>query len=212
MKDENHGRILLLNGTPIWEKGMEGLLADLGIKWEAVDCAGIGNWTQKSTKDTALIIAAIHSVQDTGILQTIRVRHPRIPVLAVLTILQVPMVSHVFEHGVTSCVDHTLSTDLLKLAIDKTLHGQRYISSGAADALAQAIQKTDGPVLYLSLSPREMEVFKAIARGASSKETSHAMQISAKTVSTLRQRVLAKLRLKTNADIVKYAVENGVTS
>ncbi|MDQ3282520.1 MAG: LuxR C-terminal-related transcriptional regulator, partial [Acidobacteriota bacterium] len=60
------------------------------------------------------------------------------------------------------------------------------------------------------LSPREFEVFRLLAEGKSPTEIGELLQISIKTVSTYRTRILEKTGFRTNADIVAYAVRNGL--
>lgn len=189
---------------------MMALLSDMSFSGDSVRSTGLEGWTDTVTASSRMLIMSISTAEELRVLKGIREHYPTTPVLAILTALQKPLVTRTFEFGATSCVDHKLPTDQLKLAIAKTLGGQRYIAAEVASVLAEAVQASDGVALFRSLSPREADVFRAIVRGSSYKETAAALHISVKTVSTLRKRILTKLRLKTNADVVRFAVEHGV--
>ena len=93
-------------------------------------------------------------------------------------------------------------------AIKKVLHGGKYVSESLADkALAQ--WASDGPdSSHESLSNREYQVMIRIAAGRSIKKIAAELFLSVRTVSTYRTRVLEKMHLKTNADLIRYALQH----
>lgn len=96
--------------------------------------------------------------------------------------------------------------DELILAVDKILKGGRYITQSIAESIFDALQK-DGP-LHESLSNRELEVLVMIAKGRSLKEIGELLSLSERTISTYRSRIMEKMGLTSNADLVRYAIQH----
>lgn len=98
----------------------------------------------------------------------------------------------------------------MELAIQKTLSGQKYISSEIAQKLAFKVLDDSGPQLHETLSEREFQVMCLLAKGVSVIEIGKKLNISDKTVSTHRIRILGKMGLTKNAELTLYAVKNGL--
>ena len=94
-------------------------------------------------------------------------------------------------------------------AVRKVASGGRYVNQSLLDDLAFAI--SEGTHEDISkLSNREMEVMKQLAIGKSIKEISNEIHLSDRTISTYRTRILQKLHLDNNAQIVRFAITNGI--
>ncbi len=100
----------------------------------------------------------------------------------------------------------TASTQLVK-AIRKINDGRKFISQEVAELLATDLFHEQEKDPHEYLSDREFEVLKLIAKGLSQKEIASDLSISHKTVSTYRSRILDKLNLQNNSDIIYYAID-----
>jgi DNA-binding NarL/FixJ family response regulator len=98
------------------------------------------------------------------------------------------------------------------VAVRKVLDGRRYVSDTLLEKLADTLSQPDAHLGHESLSNREMHVLRSLAAGKSPSEIAAELGISIKTVSTYRSRILEKLQLETTADIIRYALEHGLTS
>jgi DNA-binding NarL/FixJ family response regulator len=96
----------------------------------------------------------------------------------------------------------------LASAIKKVLSGARYISPVLAELLVTDLGRDLDQPSHDLLSDREFEVMRLLGLGKSVSEIAALLSLSDKTVSTYRARVLEKMQFKTNADIVRYAIEN----
>ena len=103
----------------------------------------------------------------------------------------------------------TAATELVR-AVRKVLEGGTYVSEKFGEYLASSILKGEPGRMHEALSDREFEVFRLIASGRSGKEIAVELSLSFKTVSTYRTRVLQKLNLHTNYDLVNYARQEGL--
>lgn len=93
-------------------------------------------------------------------------------------------------------------------AVRRISAGGRFISPALAEQLAIGLAEEASQPVHQRLSNREFEVLRLIAAGRSLKEVAATLNINPKTVSSFRTRLLAKLELKTNADLVRYALEH----
>lgn len=93
-------------------------------------------------------------------------------------------------------------------AINKVLTGGRYVSSALAEKLVQYFEGDTDQAPHESLSNREFEVMRLIALGNTVSEIAALLSLSDKTISTYRARVMEKMKMKTNADLARYAVQH----
>ncbi len=113
------------------------------------------------------------------------------------------------QAGASGYVNKAQSAEELVAAVRRVHAGGRYITPTLAEHMAEDFQTG---IVGRELSSREAQVLRLLGAGRSNKEIAATCGVSPKTVSTYRNRILRKLKLKTNADIVRYAVENGLVS
>lgn len=108
----------------------------------------------------------------------------------------------------------TTDSALLIQAIRSLLAGHKFITPAVAECLAETVCAGSPPstALHQVLSNREFQIFQMLAAGRPVKEIAGNLYISAATVSTYRTRVLTKLGLESNADLVRYALEHSLIS
>ena len=100
--------------------------------------------------------------------------------------------------------------DSLIVAIRKVASGGKYLTPALAERIALELGTRDERALHETLSDREFEILKLIARGSSLKEIAERLHLSPKTVTTYRARILEKTGLTSNAELTRYMVENGL--
>ncbi len=101
----------------------------------------------------------------------------------------------------------SLPSELLE-AIRRVSIGGKYISSSLAESLASEIQTGYDKPLHGALSDREYQVMYLIASGKAINKIAEELYLSSKTISTYRSRILVKMKMKSNAELTRYAVEN----
>ena len=92
----------------------------------------------------------------------------------------------------------------------KASSGKKYLSEALAEKIASNLEDGSDKPLHELLSDREFQVFRLIVEGKLVKDISEQLFLSSKTISTYRTRILEKLNLHSNADIVKYAFANKI--
>ncbi len=134
--------------------------------------------------------------------------HPGLPILVVSMYPERGWAVQALKAGASGYLPKTSSSEELVEAIRRVHSGGRYITPAVADSLVGILFPGRGSRTPDSLSPREFEVLRKLGSGKMAKTVAWEMGISPKTVSAYRIRVLKKLGLKTNADLVRYASEH----
>ena len=93
-------------------------------------------------------------------------------------------------------------------AVNNVIEGRRYVSPAVAEKLVEGLEKATGWPLHQALSYRELEVIRLLASGKTMSEIADLLQLSDKTVSTYRARILEKMGMRTNVEIIRYALLN----
>ena len=139
-----------------------------------------------------------------------RVR-PKLPVLILSMHSEEQYARRAFKAGASGYITKDCSRTELAMAINKVLHGGKYVSPKLAEDLVSHIERgTDRPP-HEELSNREFEVMRLIASGKTVGQIAELLGLSDKTISTYRARILEKLGMKTNAEITHYAIQNKLT-
>jgi two-component system, NarL family, invasion response regulator UvrY len=114
--------------------------------------------------------------------------------------------------GADGYVTKDVPPEVLLDAVRKVASGRKYVSSNLAERLATDLSGPGDRPAHELLSSREFEVMRKIAAGRTTGEIAAELHLSVKTVSTYRSRVLQKMNLRTNADIMHYAFRAGLES
>ena len=126
--------------------------------------------------------------------------------------LEKEYVKGVLEAGADGYLVKNCTYFQLTDAIQSVFNGKKYLSQDIADQVISGYltPAVAGMHDYEKLSEREKEIFLMITEGKSTREIGEVLFISVKTVNTHKQNILEKLQLKSNADIIKYALKNGL--
>jgi DNA-binding NarL/FixJ family response regulator len=116
------------------------------------------------------------------------------------------------QAGAAGYLTKAAAADQLLGAVVKVAKGGRYVSEELAERLAADVggKRSAAAVPHERLSDREFEVMRGIASGASVSDIAERMHLSVKTVSTYRARLLEKMGMTSNAELTRYALQNGL--
>lgn len=98
----------------------------------------------------------------------------------------------------------------MTVAIRKVMSGKKYVSAALAEQLAAGLEDGAKEAPHETLSDREYRVMFMLAKGKSISQIAEELLLSQSTVSTYRNRILKKLALENNADLVRYAIKHKV--
>jgi DNA-binding NarL/FixJ family response regulator len=134
---------------------------------------------------------------------------PAVPLIVFSMHLEREWALRCLSAGASGYVAKSDTLDELETAIEKVLTGRRHFSAQVAELLIRrATVAADAPAPHLKLSDREMLVFRGIVAGQSLARIAVDLGISPKTVTTYRTRILQKLGMTRNAELVRYAVRH----
>lgn len=138
----------------------------------------------------------------------IRDAQPKLPVLVLSMHPEDQYAIRVLKAGAAGYLNKDTAQEELVQAMKKVLVGKKYISSKVAEQMAEVLESNSNALLHESLSDREFDVLKMLAAGKSVSEIAASLSLSSTTVSTYRARILEKMKMKSNADLTRYALEN----
>lgn len=203
--------ILIADDHPIVRKGIRRLCEEeipSAHVHEVDSGAKVMNHIRSSACD--IVILDLHFPDKSGldIVKEAKSFRPALPILMLSVYPEEHYAVRALKAGAEGYLSKTLAPYELIKAMHAALNGQRFISAG----LAQQLLKMPGvePAPHALLSDREQEVFRLMANGTSTKEIGCMLEISDKTISTYRSRILIKLQLRTTVDIVRYAINHGL--
>jgi len=172
--------------------------------------------------DAATALAAVRQhqldvvVSDMGLpdkpglvlLKMIKAEKPELAVLMFSMLAEEVFAVLALKSGAAGYLMKNANASTLVTAIRQAANGGKYISPGIAEQLINQVATNSKGAPHERLSGREFEVFRLIASGKSLTEIGIALQVSVKTISGYRARIIEKTALRTNADFTRYAVEH----
>jgi two-component system, NarL family, invasion response regulator UvrY len=132
---------------------------------------------------------------------------PKLPVLVYSAHPEEQFAIRVLKAGAAGYLTKESDPQELVQAVEHVLTGRKFVTAALAQRLATVLGKDSDKPPHELLSNREFEVLRQLATGRSVKEIAGDSALSVKTISTYRTRVLQKLDLQTNADLVRYAMK-----
>ena len=152
--------------------------------------------------------SAASDVYKRQVLRELKQQKPKLPVLILSMYPEEHYAVRVLRAGASGYLTKSSAPDELISAIRKVASGRKYISSTLAERLTYELDRDADRPMHEVLSDREYQVMHMISTGKSVKEIAEALGLSVKTVSTYRSRIMEKMNMKNNAEIVLYAVQN----
>ncbi len=206
-------RILLVDDHAIVRRGLRSLLSDEfrgAVFGEASDALQALERLRKKEWDVALLDMTLPGKSGLDLLKELKAEWPKLPVLVLSGHPEDQFAVRVLKAGAGGYMTKESAPEELAKAIRKILTGGRYVSSALAEKLALGVKKDLTRTPHETLSDREYEVMSRIGSGKTVTEIAEDLSLSPKTISTYRTRVLEKLAVKNSAEIVQYAIRNGL--
>jgi two-component system, NarL family, invasion response regulator UvrY len=201
--------ILIVDDHAIFREGLKRILSD---EFKAATFGEAGNATEaleqvwKKKWDLVLLDITMHGRTGVDVLKEIRNSASHLPVLILSGHPEEQYAVRVLRAGASGYLTKESAARELCNAVRKLLSGGKYISASLAEQLVEEIQSPQRD-LHDTLSNREYQVMLLIAAGKMPKEIGNELSLSAKTVSTYRSRIIEKLKVRNNAEIMRYVLE-----
>jgi two-component system, NarL family, invasion response regulator UvrY len=206
-------RLLIADDHPVVREGLRRIIAEqpgLTVVGEATSGDEVLTKVRSLVVDVVLLDVSMPGLGFLDVLRQLKEEHARLRVLVLSMHPEEQYAVRALRAGASGYLTKDHSPEELVAAIGKVVRGGRYVSASLAERLARDLDlHCDRPPHEL-LSDREYQVLCLLGSGRSIKEVGAMLSLSPKTASTYRTRLLEKMRLATNADLVRYAAQHGL--
>lgn len=205
--------ILIADDHGVVRRGLKGILADA---LPGTDFSEAGNGDEVlghlSKTNIALLVLDISMPGRSGmdVLRDVKHAYPRLPVIILSCHPEDQYAVRCLRAGAAAYINKDSAPEELATATKKILSGGRYMSASVAEQLIANLDAPGDKPLHELLSDREHEVMKMIATGVPLTDIGDALHVSVKTISTYRARIMEKMQMKSNAELARYAMTNGL--
>jgi len=204
-------RVAIADDHPIVRQGLRRIAtegAKIAVTGEAATASELFRLVAGVPVDVVLLDVSMPGSAFVDTVRELRERFPSVRLLVLSVHPEDQWALRALRAGASGYLTKDHSPEQLVQAIHRVARGGKYISVALAEKLAGLVDLDTLRVPHDQLSDREFEVLCSLGRGMTVKEVAVQMQLSAKTVSTYRTRLLEKMSLATNADLVRYVVEH----
>jgi two-component system, NarL family, invasion response regulator UvrY len=204
-------RVLIADDHPVFRRGLKQIIAetsDLVVADEAADGREALLKARTGDYDVVLLDISMPFKNGLDVLSQLKSERPTLSVLMLSMHPEEQYAVRAVRAGASGYLTKESAPEELVAAIRKVSRGGKYVSASLAETLASVLNEDDKRLPHETLANREYQVMLLIASGKSVSEIAQELSLSVKTVSTYRARILEKLRMANNAEIIRYATKN----
>ena len=206
-------RILIADDHTLLRDGLKQILAtagDMVVAGEACDGFQTLEQVRSGEWDLLLLDMSMPGRSGVDLIRQIKTEKPRLPILVLSMHKESEYAVRSIRAGAAGYLCKDSASQQLLSAIRKVAAGGRFIGPEvAADLAFGLIQREDRP-LHASLSDREFLIFRKLAAGEGISEIAQRLNLSAKTVSTYKARLMQKMQMSSVADLIRYGLKHGL--
>ncbi len=204
-------KIIIADDHSIVREGLKQIIADtpdMTVYDEACDGTELLKKVMLSKYDVVVLDITMPGTNVLDVLKQIKKQLPSTQVLVLSMHPEEQYAVRVLKAGASGYLTKESAPSELVKAIRKVAQGRKYISPSFAENLADTLLSDHDQPVHASLSDREYQVLCMIASGETVKHIAENLYLSEKTISTYRSRILQKMNMKNNAEIIHYAIKN----
>ncbi len=206
-------KIMIADDHPIFRQGLKHTFSettDIEVVGEVENGDDLLDQLAKSNANLVLLDISMPGKSSLEVLKILRTHHSKIPVLMLSVYSEDQYAVRFIKTGASGYMTKETPAKELIEAIRKIARGGKFASPHITEKLAFEFSNTDKNP-HETLSDREFQVFNMIAAGYSLTEIGEKLSLSVKTISTYRTRILEKMKMKKNAEIIHYAIQYNLT-
>lgn len=205
-------RVLVCHHDAIVLRGLREILNEqtgMRVVGEATSHAELFQILSDEPWDIVLLDTSVPGKSCLDVVKQVVASHPTMPVAVLGRKSEPHIASRVIKAGARAFLSTECAPAEIVRGLRTALQGEKYLCCHIAQTLAlQALEDSEENINHETLSDRELQVLLMIGSGKTTKEIAHNLSLSEKTVGTYRQRILNKMAMRHNADIIRYVVEN----
>jgi DNA-binding NarL/FixJ family response regulator len=208
-------RVAIADDHPLVRAGLRQVIADdpsLLVVGEAADGDDTVSLARATSPDVLLLDITMPGAPFPRLVRLLRGVFPQIRILVLTMHAEEQFAVRALREGAAGYLTKQQPPQDVIAAIKQVAAGGRYLTASVAERAAAALDARSQALPHELVSRREFDVLCMLGTGKSVKQIAAELGLSPKTVSTHRARLLNKMRLKTNADLIRYAVLHGLTA
>jgi len=206
-------RILVVDDHSVVRKGITQIVAE-SSGMEVVGEAATGEEALELSHtcgfDVVILDIAMPGRGGLDLIRELKARNPSVKVIVLSMYPEEQYAIRSLREGASAYLTKGHSPEELILAIKTVAEGKRYLTPSVAEGLAAYVENGSHRLPHETLSDREMQVLVLIGSGKQVSEIADELSLSIKTVSTYRSRILLKLNMQTNAQLIRYSLQYGL--
>ena len=203
-------KVIIVDDHPVVRRGLKQIIEDepdMEVAGEAKNAEECFSLVRKMDCTLVLLDITLPDRSGFDVLKQLKYEHPELPVLILSVHPEDQYGLRFIKAGASGYLMKEGAPEELVKAIRKVNAGGKYVSASLAEKLVSHLDALDKPP-HENLSDREFQILCMIAQGKSLKSIADELCISEKTVSTYRSRIMEKMKMSTNSDLTRYALEN----
>jgi DNA-binding NarL/FixJ family response regulator len=207
-------KVLIVDDHAVVRRGLRQILADeRDIEvLETADPREVMPMLKTSPVDLLILDLDLPEKNGLDLLKDVKRMYRRLPVLILSVYPEEQFAVRVLKAGASGFISKDAAPEDLVNAIRKILRGKKHVSERVAEIWLGQIDESIGAQLHEKLSDREFQILCLLGKGKSVKSIAEDLSVSPPTVSTHRARILEKMGMKTTAELIHYAVKNGLAT
>jgi DNA-binding NarL/FixJ family response regulator len=206
-------RLFIADDHPIVREGLKNILSNCPDIFLVGETSSGNDVVTECEQNKINVLLLDISMPGPGFLEIIHRLKMKIPDLKIL-VLSMHAEKHyamrAIKTGASGYLTKDHSTDELARAIRQVYNGNMYLTPAIADDMVSMLQSAGRVYAHETLSDREYQIMCMIGEGKNTNEIADQLAISPKTVGTYRSRIFSKMKLTTNADLIRYVIENSL--
>jgi DNA-binding NarL/FixJ family response regulator len=206
-------RLLVVDDHPLFRQGLRGWLADatdFKLIAEAIDADEAIEKVRSTRPDLVLLDLSLPGRSGLDVLIQLQAEMPEVKVLVLSGYPEKDYAVRCLRAGAMGYLTKESAPEELNAAIRKIVRGRKYVSASLADMLATELNVSDKRLPHEELSDREFQVLCLLGQGKTVSQIAELLSLSPPTVSTYRARILEKMKMEKTAQLIHYAVSNGL--
>jgi two-component system, NarL family, invasion response regulator UvrY len=207
-------QVLIADDHPIVRQGLKQIFADqsgIMVAGEACNGEELLKLLKEARWDVLILDISMPGRSGLDLLKDIQLERPGLPVLILSIHSEAEYATRALRAGASGYLPKESPPEELIAAIRKVHSGGRYISASQAERLLFQFQSDVARPVHEDLSNREYEVLRMLGAGRTITQIAAELQLSVKTISTYRARLLEKMHLQTTAELTRYAIKHNLT-
>lgn len=204
-------KILIADDHPIVRRGLKQIVQDekdMKTVFEAANSDEVLKILIEQNVDVLLLDITMPGKSGLDLLVDLKNQYPHLPILVLSALPEESYAKRVIKMGAMGYIHKESAPDLLVPAIRRVIKGKTYVSSKLAEILVSDLSGKDPENLHDLLSEREFEVLVLIGKAKTNNEIAETLHLGVTTISTYRARILEKMKLKNNSELIQYCVKH----